>query len=251
MRDGEITQAGKYDDILQSRTDFEELVGAHQNALKSVSAMENSEKLSSQVLGEGPSLGNTTTVKDFDHQNLQKQDIGKKSREVEEDLESKTNQEREIDKGVKSSQLVQEEEREKGKVSLWVYWSYITAGYKGALIPFILLAHTIFQLLEIGSSYWMAWATPLTEYQKPPVSKSLLILVFMTLGLCSAICILIRSILLCLSGFRSAQQLFSNMHSCIFRAPMSFFDATPTGRILNRVSRFYFLVFFVAKSETV
>ncbi|XP_057862326.2 putative ABC transporter C family member 15 [Cryptomeria japonica] len=236
MRDGEITQAGKYDDILQESTDFEELVGAHQKALKSVNAMENSENLSSQALDEGPSTGNTTNVKDVDRQKLQKQDSSQKSKEVEEDLESKTNGEKEIDKGVKSSQLVQEEEREKGRVSLWVYWSYITAAYRGALIPIILLAHTTFQLLDISSSYWMAWATPLTEDQKPPVSKSSLILVYMALALCSALCILVRTIFICLSGFKSAQQLFSNMHSCIFRAPMSFFDATPTGRILNRVS---------------
>ncbi|GLJ18149.1 hypothetical protein SUGI_0320630 [Cryptomeria japonica] len=235
MRDGEITQAGKYEDILQSRTDFEELVGAHQKALKSVDAMENSEYFSSQVLIEGQSTGNTTSVKDVNNQKLQTQDSGQKSKEVK-DLESKTHSEKEIDEGVKSSQLVQQEEKEKGRVSMWVYWSYITSAYKGALIPIILLTHTAFQLLEIGSSYWMAWATPLTEDQKPPVSKPLLILVYMTLALCSALFILVRTILLCLSGFKSAKQLFSDMHSCIFRAPMSFFDTTPTGRILNRAS---------------
>lgn len=43
MRDGEITQVGRYDDILQSGTDFVELVGAHQEALKTISVMEKSE----------------------------------------------------------------------------------------------------------------------------------------------------------------------------------------------------------------
>ncbi|KAH9331210.1 hypothetical protein KI387_003318, partial [Taxus chinensis] len=235
MRDGEITQAGKYDDILQSSTDFEELVGAHQKALKSIDAMEISEFLSSQVLVEGSSIGNTTSVKDINHDQLQK-DSNHISREVEEELESENHNERETDKEDKSSQLVQEEEREKGRVSLWVYWSYITAAYKGALIPIILLAHTTFQLLDIGSSYWMAWATPTTEDQRPPVSKSLLILVYIALAIGSSLCILLRTLLLCLAGFKSAKQLFSNMHRCIFRAPMSFFDATPTGRLLNRAS---------------
>ena len=32
MKDGRITQAGKYDDILNSGTDFMELVGAHKEA---------------------------------------------------------------------------------------------------------------------------------------------------------------------------------------------------------------------------
>lgn len=43
MRDGEITQVGRYDDILQSGTDFVELVGAHQKALTAISAMNKSE----------------------------------------------------------------------------------------------------------------------------------------------------------------------------------------------------------------
>lgn len=48
MRDGEITQVGRYDDILQSGTDFVELVGAHQKALKTIFAMEKSEAYTSE-----------------------------------------------------------------------------------------------------------------------------------------------------------------------------------------------------------
>ncbi|XP_057820877.2 putative ABC transporter C family member 15 isoform X1 [Cryptomeria japonica] len=236
IRDGKITQAGKYDDILQSNTDFDELVGAHQKALKTINAMENSDILSSQVLIEGLCTDNGTNAKDVNHEQLQKQGSVHKSEEVEEEIESKNHSKKEIDQKGRSSQLVQEEEREKGRVSMWVYWDYITAAYKGALVPIILLVHTVFQLLEIGSNYWMAWATPLTEDQRPPVSSSLLILVYVALAVCSSLCILVRTTLLCLAGYKCAKQLFSNMHSCIFRAPMSFFDATPTGRILNRAS---------------
>ncbi|XP_057844823.2 putative ABC transporter C family member 15 isoform X3 [Cryptomeria japonica] len=230
MRDGEITQAGKYEDILQSNTHFDELVGAHKKALKSIDDMENSEILSSQVPVKGSSVDNETSVEDVNHEQLQE------AEKAYEEIESKDQKENEKDKEDRSSQLVQEEEREKGRVSMWVYWSYITAAYKGVLIPIILLAHIVYQLLQIGSNYWMAWATPLTEEQRPPVTKSFLILVYITLALCSSLCILVRTILLCLTGFESAKQFFSKMHSCIFRAPMSFFDATPSGRILNRAS---------------
>ena len=37
MKDGRITQAGKYSDILSSRTDFMELVHAYKEALSTVS----------------------------------------------------------------------------------------------------------------------------------------------------------------------------------------------------------------------
>lgn len=48
MQDGEITQVGRYDDILQSGIDLLELVGARQKALKAISAMEKSEVYTSE-----------------------------------------------------------------------------------------------------------------------------------------------------------------------------------------------------------
>jgi ABC-type multidrug transport system fused ATPase/permease subunit len=41
--------------------------------------------------------------------------------------------------------------------------------------------------------------------------------------------------LVSLVGLLTAEKFFKNMLHCILRAPMSFFDSTPTGRILNRV----------------
>jgi ABC-type multidrug transport system fused ATPase/permease subunit len=42
--------------------------------------------------------------------------------------------------------------------------------------------------------------------------------------------------LVSLIGLLTSEKFFKNMLHCIMRAPMSFFDSTPTGRILNRVS---------------
>lgn len=44
-----------------------------------------------------------------------------------------------------------------------------------------------------------------------------------------------RSIFVSSAGVFVAQIYFLDMIRCLFRAPMSFFDATPAGRILNRV----------------
>ncbi|KAK9932357.1 hypothetical protein M0R45_019597 [Rubus argutus] len=140
------------------------------------------------------------------------------------------------DLGVPKGQLVQEEEREKGKVGFSVYWKYITTAYGGALVPFILLAQILFQLLQIGSNYWMAWATPVSAEVKPAVASSTLIIVYVALAVGSSFCVLFRAMLLATAGYKTATILFNKMHLCIFRAPMSFFDATPSGRILNRAS---------------
>lgn len=134
-----------------------------------------------------------------------------------------------------TGQLIQEEERESGNIALSVYWRYITVLHKGALVPFILLAYVLFQVLQISSNYWMATAAPVTKDRSNSVDGSTLILVYFLLALGSSLCVLLRVSLLATAGFKTAKLLFHKLHRCIFRAPMSFFDATPSGRILNRV----------------
>ena len=140
------------------------------------------------------------------------------------------------EQNAQSGQLVQEEEREKGRVGFWVYWKYLTLAYKGALVPFVLLAQILFQILQIASNYWMAWAAPVSKDLEPSVSMSTLIYVYVILALGSSLCILVRSLFLATAAYKTTTLLFNKMHLSIFRAPMSFFDSTPTGRILNRAS---------------
>ncbi|PPR95341.1 hypothetical protein GOBAR_AA25327 [Gossypium barbadense] len=216
MKDGRIVQAGKYNDILNSGTDFMELVGAHKKALSALVTVEAS-SVFERTTSEGECDIGTTNGKVQKEENQ-----GDKSGKVD-------------DVGPKG-QLVQEEEREKGQVGFLVYWKYITTAYGGALVPLILLAQILFEIFQIGSNYWMAWGSPMSADIKPPVGSFTLIMVYLALAIASAICVFAKSMLLGTAGYKTATLLFKKMHLCIFRAPMSFFDSTPSGRILNRAS---------------
>lgn len=207
MKDGKITQAGKYNDILKLGSDFMELVGAHSEALSKLDSV------------EAGSAGIDEAKKD------------------EQKLEAKNGQNGKADDILgEKGQLVQEEEREKGKVGFHIYKKYLMMAYRGCLVPLILVAQILFQILQIGSNYWMAWATPVSKDVAPPVGASTLILVYVVLAIGSSFCILVRALLLVTAGYTTAQLLFHKMHLAIFRAAMSFFDSTPSGRILNRAS---------------
>ncbi|RCV09546.1 hypothetical protein SETIT_2G038400v2 [Setaria italica] len=210
MRDGKITQSGDYTEILKSGEELMKLVGSHKDALSTLDILDRRSDSFDSTSHPG---GNASTL--F----------------IVEDKYDNSEEERVVQNG----QLVQEEEREKGRVGFIMYWKYIMMAYKGALVPFILLAQIIFQVLQIGSNLWMAWAAPISRDVNPPVSSLMMVNVYVALAIVSSLCIFMRSHLLVTGGCKTATILFEKMHECIFRAPMSFFDS-PSGRILNRAS---------------
>ncbi|CAM0878903.1 unnamed protein product [Alopecurus aequalis] len=211
LKDGKITQVGTYTEILNSGEEFTELILSHKDTLSTMDMLE----LPSSNFGSSIHLnasGSTLSIADEQRDDNNAEVI------------------------VQNGQLVQEEEREKGRVGFIVYWEYITMAYKGALVPYILLAQIIFQSLQIGSNLWMAWAAPISKDVNPPVSSLTMINVYVALALFTSLCVFIRSGLLIMAGCKTATMLFDKMHQCLFRAPMSFFDSTPSARILNRAS---------------
>ncbi|XP_049933313.1 putative ABC transporter C family member 15 [Nymphaea colorata] len=224
MQNGKITHAGKFEELLQQSVGFELLVGAHNQALETVLTVENSSRLvDTQRQGSTESTENeleptsrsVTGLPNGTKHNL-KQDICQES----------------TNKG----KLLQDEEREKGSIGREVYLSYLRAVWHGGLIPFILIAQSIFQALQVGSNYWIAWASPPTDESEKIVSTATLFQVYIFLSVGSALCVLVRAILVSVFGLLTAQKLFTDMLRSVLHAPMSFFDSTPTGRILNRAS---------------
>ncbi|XP_030470676.1 ABC transporter C family member 5 [Syzygium oleosum] len=231
LKEGRIIQAGKYDDLLQAGTDFETLVSAHHEAIGALDIPNHSSEDSDENLPGSVILGKKC--------NAGGNDVDTLAKEVHEGIsapEQKAIKEKKKAKRSRKKQLVQEEERERGRVSMTVYLSYMAAAYKGLLIPLIIIAQTLFQFLQIGSNWWMAWANPQTEGDQPKVSPMVLLIVYMALAFGSSWFIFVRAVLVATFGLAAAQKLFLRMLTSVFRAPMSFFDFTPAGRILNRVS---------------
>ncbi|KAF7017979.1 hypothetical protein CFC21_031330 [Triticum aestivum] len=210
LKDGKIIQAGDYTEILNSGKEFTELTVSHKEALSTMEMLEppsSNFEINCHLNGSGSTLPIADVQTDDENEVI-----------------------------VQNGQLVQEEEREKGRVGFTVYWRYITMADKGAFVPIILLAQILFQSLQIGSNLWMAWAAPRSKDVNPPVSSLKMINVYVALALVTSLCVFMRSYLLAMAECKTATMLFDKMHQCIFRAPMSFFDSTPNGRILIRAS---------------
>ncbi|XVE90824.1 hypothetical protein DITRI_Ditri20bG0107100 [Diplodiscus trichospermus] len=218
MQNGRIAQAGTFEELLKQNIGFEVLVGAHSKALQSVLKVENSTRTC-----QDPGTGGESDT-----------DLTSNAQPLQTQQGSEHNLPQEITEN--GGKLVQDEEREKGSIGKEVYWSYITTVKGGVLIPIIILAQSSFQILQIASNYWMAWASPPTSETEPTLGMNFILLVYSLLAVGSSLCVLVRATLVAVAGIWTAQKLFINMLHSILRAPMSFFDSTPAGRILNRAS---------------
>lgn len=219
MQNGKIAQAGTFEELLKQNIGFELLVGAHNQALESVLTVETSSRTSDYTTAENEADAETNPNPNQEFQHTKQDSEHNLCVEITEE----------------EGRLVQDEEREKGSIGREVYMAYLTTVKRGALVPIVLLAQTSFQVLQISSNYWMAWACP-TGGDLPLARMRFVLLVYTVLAVGSAFCVLIRASLVAIAGLLTSEKLFSNMLNSILRAPMAYFDSTPTGRILNRVS---------------
>ncbi|KAL8548641.1 hypothetical protein ACS0TY_007796 [Phlomoides rotata] len=208
MRDGTIVQSGKYNTILQSGMDFQALVSAHEASMELVDVETTAESESS------PKLTTQRSIK-----------LGEENGEMNSPRTERS-------KG--SSKLIKEEERETGKVSLGVYKLYCTEAFGWWGVAGVLIFSFAWQGTLMSSDYWLAYET--SEKRAASFSPSLFINVYAIIALVAFVLVFIRSVLVAIMGLKTAQVFFGQILRSILHAPMSFFDTTPSGRILTRAS---------------
>ncbi|KAI5081851.1 hypothetical protein GOP47_0001594 [Adiantum capillus-veneris] len=201
MQGGEIQQSGRYHDLLHAGETFEQLVNAHQDALTSVS------------------FGDSARTDDgYGEMNaMQRQMSQRKS--------SLGNNQGE------AVQLVQEEKMETGDMGLKPYKAYITYPKAATVLIFMTLVQILFIVFQVLSNFWLA-----NEVSNSGISQGLLVGIFAVLSVASGVFVHVRSTSTVRLGLKASKEFFYGMTRTMFRAPMSFFDSTPTGRILSRVS---------------
>ncbi|KAL3697299.1 hypothetical protein R1sor_011375 [Riccia sorocarpa] len=222
MRDGKIVQSGKYDDILTGGTDIKALVEATNEGLDKVNR-QGAERINPIVEESKSPLSDDD--EDAKEASKTKTFSRKASQQEAEPV-------RKAEEG--SARLIKEEEREAGKVGARVYWMYFTRGYGGLLLFVVLIVQTIWQGLHIAGDYWVAYGSSTEELNLKDSKR--FILIYGVLAFSCAIFVLFRAVIVAFMGLTIGQSFYLGMLRSMFRAPMSFFDTTPTGRILSRSS---------------
>jgi hypothetical protein len=213
MKDGMIAQSGKYDELLEAGAGFSALVAAHDISMELVEQsrqVEKTEQSQPSAVIRIPSLRSRS--------------IGKGEKViVAPEIEAAT------------SKIIQEEERESGQVSWRVYKLYMTEAWGWWGIVGIFALSLVWQASDMASDYWLSYETSGSVLFNP----SLFIGVYVAIAGVSMVLQVIKTLLETVLGLQTAQIFFTKMFDSILHAPMSFFDTTPSGRILSRVNTLY------------
>ncbi|KAG4995850.1 hypothetical protein AAZX31_10G019000 [Glycine max] len=211
MRDGMIVQSGKYDDLLASGMDFSALVAAHDTSMELV-------EQGAVMTGE----------------NLNKPLKSPKAASNNREANGESNSLDQPKSGKEGSKLIKEEERETGKVSLHIYKLYCTEAFGWWGIIAVISLSVLWQASMMASDYWLAYET--SEERAQLFNPSMFISIYAIIAVVSVVLIVLRSYSVTVLGLKTAQIFFSQILHSILHAPMSFFDTTPSGRILSRAS---------------
>lgn len=148
--------------------------------------------------------------------------------EVEAEAEPKAHKKRK-----KGAALMQAEERAVKSVPWAVYKSYIQASGTLWNIALVLSLLILSQGANIVTSLWLSWWTS----DKWGFPNGVYMGAYAALGASQAILMFCFSLSLTILGTNASKVMLNGAIFRALRAPMSFFDTTPLGRITNRFSR--------------
>ncbi|CAI9274124.1 unnamed protein product [Lactuca saligna] len=197
MSDGEILAAAPYHQLMASSQEFQDLVNAHKETAGS-----------ERLLEVTSSRKQIPSIKDIKNTHTNKLPVASGD-----------------------NQLIKKEEREEGDTGFTPYIQYLSQNKGYIFFSIAAFAHVTFMACNVCQNSWMA-----ANVDNADVSTLKLILVYLAIGVVAIMFLLVRSLFTVALGLQSSKSIFSQLLVSLFRAPMSFYDSTPLGRVLSRIS---------------
>ena len=163
----------------------------------------------------------------------QEEKVEKEATVNEDDIEDEKKAAKKRKQAKHRATLMQQEERAVKSVGWNVYDAYIRASGSIFYGPLVLMVLVISQGANIATSLWLSWWTS----NKWGYSTGTYIGIYAALGVVQAFLMFAFSVSLSVLGTRSSRVMLQRAMTRVLRAPMSFFDTTPLGRITNRFAK--------------
>ena len=138
--------------------------------------------------------------------------------------------------------LTEKEVAEEGNIKLSIFVNYV----KSIGIPAFCVAFTLFILYQVANVFAQIWLSSWSDWTDNQLSANLsttgaklneYTIIYGAAGLCQTGFILGYALTFCVALVSASVKLHATLLNNIMRCPMSFFDAVPSGRIMNRFSK--------------
>ncbi|CAL8268963.1 unnamed protein product, partial [Boreogadus saida] len=139
-------------------------------------------------------------------------------------------------KNIQVGKLTETDKLTTGRVRLAVFWEYMKAiGVALSCISLLLfLAH---HTASLFSNYWLSLWTddPIINGTQP--YRKMRLGVYSVLGISQGLAVFCYSTVVSIGGILASRYLHQGMLHDVLRSPMSFFERTPSGSLVNRFSK--------------
>uniref|UniRef100_A0A8C1S9C6 ABC-type glutathione-S-conjugate transporter n=1 Tax=Cyprinus carpio TaxID=7962 RepID=A0A8C1S9C6_CYPCA len=243
MVDGRVSEMGSYQDLLKQNGAFAEFLRNY--SLEDIIEDDEEEEFPEDALSNHTDMvDNEPVVNEARRQFMRQMSIMSNDLENPKKMsrrrrcsERKHPESPTEKKELKVDKLIQAETTETGRVKFKVYWEYAKA-VGPFLSLFICFLYGCQSASAIGANFWLSEWTNDAQHNRTQDQVSMRVGVYAALGISQGALIL-ANCLLCraYSMLKAAHQTHLHMLHAILRAPQAFFEATPSGRVLNRFSK--------------
>ena len=254
MNEGRITEMGTYSQLLNKKGDFADFLvqflsnnekiedpetDAEVNAIKSnlentIGKKNLARQLSKAQSDKSTVMSGMSAITTMERKSSDK-DTSTKRREHFNSTSQSITTEHMVEADQVGQNLIETEKLEEGGVKWGVYKYYADSVGMFAFLSSIMF-YVIYQGFSVGANIWLSeWADDVTANETSVRNKYLA--VYGTLGFLQSVSIMFATTVFAIFTLDAATKLHDTMLMRILRAPMSFFDTTPTGRMLNRFSK--------------
>ncbi|XP_049823779.1 multidrug resistance-associated protein 1 isoform X4 [Aethina tumida] len=241
MKNGEISESGTYQELLNKKGSFAEFLLQHASEGPAEDLDEIESQVPDEIKTEFKRMRSHVSESEGSEKangSLQRQrsiDSSGKERQRSKSIEdSKSVSKKEGEK------LIEAEKSETGSVS-WQVYKYYLKSIGFFLTAATILLNMVFQGFSIGSNVWLGrWADDkdLANGTQNTQKRDMYLGVYGALGIGQVIAIFLSVLALYVGTLNAAKSLHRLLLENIMKVPTTtFYDVTPVGRILNRFSK--------------
>nr|XP_023396693.1 multidrug resistance-associated protein 1 isoform X3 [Loxodonta africana] len=238
MSGGKISEMGSYQELLARDGAFAEFLRTYASAEQEQDAEDEGLTGSSGLAKEARLMENGMLVTDTAGKQLQRQLSSSSS--YSGDARKHHNSTAELQKAGTPKEatwkLMEADKAQTGQVKLSVYWDYMKA--IGLFISFL----SIFLFLSnhiaaLASNYWLSLWTDDPIVNGTQQHTKVRLSVYGALGISQGISVFGYSMAVSIGGILASRRLHLDLLHNVLRSPMSFFERTPSGNLVNRFSK--------------